>query len=152
VLGVIYVPVTEVLYFGEKETGAFKAARAASSWYDEQFVADSIPFDHGERPFIIVGSRSHMNADTRQFIEENCKDADSYEVISKGSSLKLCMVAEGAADLYPRFGPTMEWDTAAGHAIVIASGAAITRADNGEPLLYNKESLLNPYFIVSRDM
>ncbi len=151
VLGVIYVPVTEVLYFGEKETGSFKAAGAATTWYDEHFVADSIPVGHEERPFTIVGSRSHMNEDTRQFIEENSKDVGSYEVISKGSSLKLCMVAEGAADLYPRFGPTMEWDTAAGHAIVLASGATITIADTGEPLLYNKESLLNPFFIVSRE-
>ena len=73
------------------------------------------------------------------------------EMISVGSSLKQCMIAEGKADLYPRFGPTMEWDTGAGHAIINASGGCITKVD-GSPLVYNKENLLNPHFLVKGNL
>ena len=75
---------------------------------------------------------------------------EQVEFIAAGSSLKLCLVAEGRADIYPRFGPTMEWDTAAGHAVVEQAQGSVLEADTGEPLIYNKENLLNPWFIVRK--
>ena len=101
------------------------------------------------RPYTVVGSRSHLSAETVEFIEKLKEEHGEIEMMPVGSSLKLCMVAEGKANIYPRFGPTMEWDTAAGHAIVTASGASIHKT-NGSPLVYNKENLLNPYFIVKK--
>jgi len=92
----------------------------------------------------VVMSRSHPSPELEEYLE--CiKVAEALPV---GSSLKLCAVAEGIADLYPRLGPTMEWDTAAGQAVVVAAGG-IVRTPNGEVLFYNKENLLNPHFIVN---
>jgi 3'(2'), 5'-bisphosphate nucleotidase len=96
----------------------------------------------------VVASRSHLNDETKAYVEELKKKHGDAEFVSKGSSLKICMVAEGKADAYPRFGPTMEWDTAAGHAVALAAGFPVTQQDGGTPLLYNKKELLNPYFIV----
>ena len=89
-----------------------------------------------------------MNTETKNFIEEIKKQYGRVEFVTKGSSLKLCMVAEGLADLYPRLGPTMEWDTAAGHAIAKFAGCSVTVYGKDIPLEYNKENLLNPWFIV----
>ena len=98
--------------------------------------------------FVIVASRSHLTPETEDYIEKmKCSHAE-VELISSGSSIKICLVAEGKADVYPRFAPTMEWDTAAGHAIARAAGMEIYRAGKEEPLQYNKEDLLNPWFIV----
>ena len=91
-----------------------------------------------------------MNGDTLKFIDDLKSENLDVEVISKGSSLKFCLVAEGKADVYPRFAPTMEWDTAAGHAICNAVGLKVISIDTNEPLLYNKENLLNSYFLVTR--
>ena len=93
----------------------------------------------------VVGSRSHPSPDLAEFV----KRFDDVEMVSKGSSLKLCLVAEGSADIYPRLGPTCEWDTGAGHAIAEIAGAKVTKLD-GSPLIYNtKDEYLNPYFVVS---
>ena len=98
--------------------------------------------------FVIVASRSHLTPETEDYIEKmKCSHAE-VELISSGSSIKICLVAEGKADVYPRFAPTMEWDTAAGHAIAHAAGMEIYQAGKEEPLQYNKEDLLNPWFIV----
>ena len=91
-----------------------------------------------------VASRSHMSPETAAFIGELV----TPEIVSKGSSLKLLMVASGEADVYPRFGPTMEWDTAAAHAVVLEAGGQVLTTDMDEAITYNKENLLNPYFIV----
>jgi 3'(2'), 5'-bisphosphate nucleotidase len=112
-----------------------------------------------------VASKSHCNDETRRFIADLEKDHGAVELVSSGSSLKLCMVAEGSADIYPRIAPTMEWDTAAAHAVVVAAGGAVYEYDESLPaaaysvagsvrgkprtLGYNKQNLLNPYFIVS---
>jgi 3'(2'), 5'-bisphosphate nucleotidase len=88
-----------------------------------------------------------MNAETEDFVTE-LKRNHQTEIVSKGSSLKFCLVAEGSAHVYPRFAPTMEWDTGAGQAICMAAGLSVTRQDTGEALSYNKENLLNPYFLV----
>jgi 3'(2'), 5'-bisphosphate nucleotidase len=100
--------------------------------------------------FTVVCSRSHMSAETEAYIDELRQAYGEVDYASRGSSLKLCMVAEGEADVYPRFAPTMEWDTAAGQAIAECSGAIVVDAAHGERLQYNKENLLNPWFIVSR--
>ncbi len=151
-LGVIYVPVDETLYFAADGYGAFRLENAAhvkgfdslSHYID---AAVKLP-EKQERPFIMVGSRSHMSDETAQYFEGIRKEFPDAEVISKGSSLKICMVAEGSADVYPRFAPTMEWDTAAGHAIARQAGFEVYKAENDEPLNYNKKDLLNPWFIV----
>lgn len=97
--------------------------------------------------FIIVASRSHLTPETEAYIEEMKQKHQEVETVSKGSSLKLCLIAEGKADVYPRFAPTMEWDTAAGHAIIRAMGKEVYQTGTQHPLVYNKEDLLNPWFI-----
>ncbi|MEM1003087.1 MAG: inositol monophosphatase family protein, partial [Bacteroidota bacterium] len=97
----------------------------------------------------IVGSRSHMNQNTKDFIESQVTNGSEIEIVSRGSSLKFCLVAEGLADVYPRFAPTMEWDTAAGQAICEAVGVNVLSLDFMVPMIYNKKDLLNPHFIVS---
>ncbi|WP_321369283.1 3'(2'),5'-bisphosphate nucleotidase CysQ [uncultured Draconibacterium sp.] len=152
VMGVIYVPVTRTLYFGELGTGAWKmelqdiGTELTIDELKEQGI--KIPVTDSERQFTVVGSRSHSNEETAAFIKSLEEEHGEIEIMSKGSSLKICMVAEGSADIYPRFGPTMEWDTGAGHAIAAAAGKNVTLADHKTPLKYNKENLLNPFFIV----
>ncbi len=89
-----------------------------------------------------------MNEDTKAFIETLRAEGKRVEIVSRGSSLKFCIVAEGKADVYPRYAPTMEWDTAAGQAICEASGAYVIDIKTKNPLQYNKKNLLNPYFLV----
>ena len=102
------------------------------------------------RGWVCVASRSHLSPETEAFIENLRRDHPDLELVSSGSSLKICLVAEGRADIYPRHAPTMEWDTAAGHAIALAAGCEMIDANTGEPLTYNKPDLHNPWFIVRR--
>lgn len=153
VLGVIYVPVTRELYFAEETTGAYKIGNIDSSEADTDLKtlisrAASLPLPQSQRHFTIVASRSHLSPETESYIEKLKQTHSDVNLISSGSSLKICRVAEGNADIYPRFAPTMEWDTAAGHAIVKATGKDIYHTDEKTPLEYNKENLLNPWFIV----
>ena len=97
---------------------------------------------------MVVASRSHLNAETEAFLARLEKEHGEVSLASVGSSIKICLVAEGSADIYPRFAPTMEWDTAAGHAIAKAAGKDVYREDGTTPLTYNKEDLRNPWFIV----
>lgn len=155
VLGVIYVPVTKDLYFSEKNLGAFKAINIDHDIHIENVseltqISIKLPIISDNEIYTIVGSRSHMNKETEEFIANIKEEHGEIEFISKGSSLKICMVAEGIANIYPRFAPTMEWDTAAGHAIALGAGCRVTQADEKIPLIYNKEDLLNPWFIVKR--
>jgi 3'(2'), 5'-bisphosphate nucleotidase len=96
----------------------------------------------------VVASRSHLTEEVRDFIAALEAQGKKVEFHSAGSSLKLCLVAEGSADVYPRLGPTMEWDTAAAHAIALEAGRRVLKHGTREALLYNKENLLNPSFIV----
>ena len=152
--GVIYIPAKKQLYFADTEWGAYKADNISA--LEEGTTVDSLIAASRRLPepenrhdnFVIVASRSHLTPETQAYIDEMEKKHDKVETISSGSSLKLCLVAEGKADVYPRFAPTMEWDTAAGHAIVRASGGEVYQAGKNEPLCYNKEDLLNPWFIV----
>lgn len=109
-----------------------------------------------DRPYTVVASRSHRSASTRRFIEARRRDVPDLQLVYAGSSLKLCRVADGSADEYPRLAPTMEWDTAAGDAIARAAGCEVrawdrTRETVGDPLAYNKEDLHNPHFLVRRN-
>ena len=144
IIGVVYAPVKDTLYFGSKK-GAFKYEAYSSGVIRKE----ALPLPKENRPYTLVGSRSHMSAETKQFFEEKKKEYGSIEVLVVGSSLKLCIVAEGKADAYPRYSSTMEWDTGAGHAIALAAGFNVTKHNTTEPLVYNKEDLLNPWFLVS---
>ncbi len=162
-MGVVYVPVTDTLYFADHKAGAFKIDACLKSGIADRFAdgvdrldslvgnAVRLPLERDpDRPFTIMGSRSHATPDLEAYVETMRKQHGEVDFISAGSSLKICMVAEGRADVYPRLGPTMEWDTAAGQAIAVAGGARVVRHDDGRMLSYNKENLLNPWFIVER--
>lgn len=154
VLGVIYVPATKTIYFSDVENNlAFKAdlkSHDASVESVLKLVKKLQPKQSLSETVEVVGSRSHMNQDTLDFVESLKSEGKNVEIVSKGSSLKFCLVAEGKADVYPRYAPTMEWDTAAGHAICNAVGLQVISKETNKPLLYNKENLLNSYFLVSK--
>ena len=95
-----------------------------------------------------MASRSHLTDEVQAFVDALKAEGKEVEFLSAGSSLKLCLVAEGGADVYPRLGPTMEWDTGAAHAVVLESGRRVINHETGGDLVYNKENLLNPFFIV----
>ena len=154
-IGVIYVPVSKELYY--TNTTKTKAYKTIVSNNDEKL--EDLLFLEKDRlkPEInmgskikVVGSRSHMNDDTVQFIENLKKEYNEVEIVSKGSSLKFCLVAEGKANVYPRFAPTMEWDTAAGQAICEAAGLKVIDQGTKQPMLYNRENLLNNCFLVTK--
>lgn len=153
ILGVIYVPATKELYFAEVDDK--KAYKAQLSSHDELIEnvlekAEIIqPKANASNTIQVVGSRSHMSQETQDFIQDLKSNGKSVELVSKGSSLKFCLIAEGKADVYPRFAPTMEWDTAAGQAICNAVNVDVISNDTNQHLMYNKQQLLNPWFIVS---
>ncbi len=156
VMGIVYAPVPDIIYIGEVHSGAYKIEKASEKGCRDwsfsgcsEFVK-KLPLQGKTNPYRIVASRSHISPETKAYIEEQRRKYGNIEIVSKGSSLKLCMIAEGRADVYPRFGPTMEWDTAAGHAVVRASGAKVVQTGADEELVYNKERLLNPWFIALR--
>lgn len=150
-IGVLYVPDFKTLYFAEVKTKkAFKVVLKNHKTPVDDVLknASEIKPVKNKDKARIVGSRSHLNEETQKFID-TISDNEEVEIVSKGSSLKFCLVAEGKADLYPRYAPTMEWDTAAGHAICKAVGVTVTALPTNTPLKYNKENLLNPWFLVS---
>lgn len=152
-LGVVYVPVSRTLYYGSMGEGAWRmvipSGIVASNAREIQgFLRERLPLKRNNKEeYVVVASRSHLNAETEGYIRRVTEGKSSVRFISCGSSVKICRVAEGTADIYPRFAPTMEWDTAAGHAIVRAAGKQIYETDEKTPLKYNKEDLHNPYFI-----
>ncbi len=170
VLGVVYAPALNEMYYAKKGSGAFKVEfRVQSSGFKKEWLenARALPLNFESRipnSLVVVASKSHLTKETENFIASlNASPSRTPNpeprtreiiLISKGSSLKLVMVAEGSADIYPRLAPTMEWDTAAADAIVRESGKMTyqynpePRTPNPEPLKYNKENLLNPWFIV----
>ncbi|CAN5658698.1 3'(2'),5'-bisphosphate nucleotidase CysQ [soil metagenome] len=140
VLGVVHAPVLGITYAAARGVEAYKEVDGTKS---PIHVADFTGKD-----LKVVASRSHAGPETEALIEDLRSKVGDVELVSKGSSLKLCMVADGEAHLYPRLGPTMEWDVAAAHAVVEGAGGTVTDT-KGEPFRYNKENLLNPFFIVS---
>ncbi|MEP2671039.1 MAG: 3'(2'),5'-bisphosphate nucleotidase CysQ [Cyclobacteriaceae bacterium] len=171
ILGVLAVPVTGVVYYAAKGLGAFKKVpghqspvtghqqpatgnsqqlatgnlQLATGNQEQPVTGNQQPLITGNRQLVtkVVASRSHMNDETKDFIEK----LGNTEVVSAGSSLKFMLLADGKADIYPRFGPTMEWDTAAAHGILLELGYSVHKTDSGDELTYNKPNLLNPYFI-----
>ncbi len=150
ILGVIYVPVKEILYFGDAN-GAFKLEQVTIDNYsDRRDNAIKLPIsrESDNKTYTVVASKSHLSQETEDFIEELKTKVGEIALISKGSSLKLCMVAEGIADCYPRFAPTMEWDTAAGQAICMAAGKNVIDWQTKQTMLYNRPNMLNSWFLV----
>jgi 3'(2'), 5'-bisphosphate nucleotidase len=142
VLGVIYAPALEILYYAKKEKGAFKQ--------EKDKKPQRLPiYKHTNNDTLkVIVSKSHYNQETKYFVNDlknQCKK--TIEFIRIGSSLKLCLIAEGKADIYPRLAPTMEWDIAAGQAITEQAGGEIVGFKTQTPLKYNKQNLLNPRFI-----
>lgn len=135
VLGVVYAPALGEMYWAKKGEGAYKNNKR-------------LPLQKNQKEkLFVVASKSHLSRETQEFIDK--LDAQEIIQISRGSSLKLCMVAEGVADIYPRLAPTMEWDTAAADAIVRESNKMTYQYESDKPITYNKKDLLNPWFVVS---
>ena len=156
VLGVVYVPDSKVLYYGIIGTGSFKINLGEyniDSILELGIVkliemSDRLPAEVSGDVFKVVGSRSHMSKETEEYIEHLTKKHPNVEVVSAGSAIKLCLVAEGVANEYPRFAPTMEWDTAAGHAIANQAGKKVFAFGTEEELTYNRENNVNGWFLV----
>ena len=150
IIGVIFVPVTGELYFSSKELGAYKVKVDLEDYDVNTLLSknNKLPLQREDKSFTIVASRSHMSPETETYVQEMRDIHGEVKLISKGSSLKLCMVAEGTANCYPRFAPTMEWDTAAGQAICEHAGFEVIDWDTKKNMLYNREELLNNWFLV----
>lgn len=153
VMGVVYVPVTGTLYYASSTIGAYKIKLDGDFSEGEitTIIKSAVSLINNESPAIytIVASRSHSTKETDEFIAQKKTEVGDIELINAGSSLKLCLVAERKAHIYPRLAPTMEWDTAAGHAIASFSGCKVYDYATGNELMYNKENMLNPWFIVA---
>jgi 3'(2'), 5'-bisphosphate nucleotidase len=137
ILGVVYAPALDELYWADGK----------SSYKN----GEKLPLKTNQHPkekLFVVASKSHLSAETQEFID--ALDTKEIEQVSKGSSLKLCMVATGEADIYPRLAPTMEWDTAAADAIVRCAGKMTYQYTENKPMIYNKKDLLNPWFVVAK--
>jgi 3'(2'), 5'-bisphosphate nucleotidase len=167
VLGVIYVPVNKALYFAARKLGAYKLNNDAvihlllqtsqkkktNGLLDRVIIqSEKLPLrDPTCAPLTIVASHSTTSARLDAFVEEKRLEFGEIKFFSAGSSLKFCLVAEGKVHIYPKFGPTMEWDTAAGQILAEKAGAKMLRHADQRPLVYNKENLLNPWYIVARN-
>lgn len=151
IAGVIYVPVTDQMYFGGKDLNSFRinnySASLTLNYHELVEKADKLPSEQVEL-YTVVASRSHLSAETESYMEELKKTHGEVQIVSRGSSLKICMVAEGNANEYPRFAPTMEWDIAAGHAIAKGAGKEIIDYNTNQSMQYNRNELLNNWFIV----
>ncbi|MBO7119598.1 MAG: 3'(2'),5'-bisphosphate nucleotidase CysQ [Bacteroidaceae bacterium] len=157
ILGIIFVPATGTVYGGIVGMGARRVEGIRYDYLDVPVTQRKEPLTFYSLPqqsllnhigLKVVASRSHMSPETEEYIGKLRKVNRKVELVSKGSSLKMCLVAEGSADVYPRFAPTMEWDTAAGDAICRACGKQVLDYNTGLPLTYNKPDLHNPWFIV----
>lgn len=149
VLGAIYVPALKELYFADKDSGSFKLEGITDFSSLEAITENSskLPKTNPEQ-YTVVASKSHLSKETEDYIRSLEKEHGKVETISKGSSLKLCMVAEGIANEYPRFAPTMEWDTAAGQAICKYANKTVIDYTTKKEMLYNRKELLNNWFLV----
>jgi 3'(2'), 5'-bisphosphate nucleotidase len=166
-LGVVLIPAKGLLYYGLQGLGAYKVKRldampglgeapANASAHDALMSAlldasDRLPLRRAgwkeKDPLTVIGSRSHGTEALAEFVQKAERRCGEVALISAGSALKFALVAEGNADVYPRFGPTMEWDTAAGQCLVEQSGGTVLQLGAERPLVYNKKELLNPHFI-----
>lgn len=152
VFGVIYIPVSKELYFGDVVEGrSFKMIFDTNTFEEDLLKYAEEIFPRSVQGIILIaGSRSHINEETLKFIEGiKKKYSQEVKVIPKGSSLKFCLIADGTMNIYPRIGTTMEWDTAAGHAICKAVGLRVIDVQTSRELVYNKQNLKNNSFVVS---
>ena len=138
-LGVVYCPVKKILYWNDNDKKVFKREKE-----ETREIKKRKPINENEEGLRVVVSRSHMSEETSEYVNKLTRP----ELISCGSSLKFLYIADNKADIYPRFGPTMEWDTAAAHSILNALEIHVINLDTGREISYNKENLLNPYFII----
>ena len=139
-IGVVYCPVKKILYWNDSKKNVFKKTIGK----EKKRLNKRKKVDQGEKNLRVIVSRSHLNEDTTQYI----KKLNTPQLISCGSSLKFLYIADNKADIYPRFGPTMEWDTAAAHSILKALDIIVTNLEDKKELSYNKKNLLNPYFLI----
>ncbi len=151
--GVIYAPDLKLLYFGGPEA---PSRRCTIGWEESleniqelRARSESLPCPQQREAYVIMASRSHLTPEVQEFAEAKKQEQATVAFISAGSSLKICRVADGSADIYPRLGPTMEWDTAAGQAIAEGAGKQLRAWDSGLALRYNREDLRNPWFVVT---
>ncbi|MDH3281984.1 MAG: 3'(2'),5'-bisphosphate nucleotidase CysQ [Gammaproteobacteria bacterium] len=139
ILGVVYTPVQRRCHYGYRGGGAFRI--------DGDGAAERIQVrDYAGGRATVVASRSHARGSVQQFLERLHAAEGGYELANLGSALKICLIAEGGGDIYPRLGPTSEWDTAAGQCVLECAGGKLVNCD-GSPFLYNKRSILNPWFL-----
>ena len=138
-LGIVYCPVKKILYWNDNDKKVFKREKE-----ETREIKKRKPINENEEGLRVVVSRSHMSEETSEYVNKLTRP----KLISCGSSLKFLYIADNKADIYPRFGPTMEWDTAAAHSILNALEIHVINLDTGRELSYNKENLLNPYFII----
>ncbi len=150
-LGVIYLPAMKQLYFGLKGNGSFIYKDCTEYSALEKIYSNSqkLPLISKNKNYTVVASKSHRSKETDEYIVSLGRDHGIIKTISKGSSLKICMVAEGTANCYPRFAPTMEWDTAAGHAIAKYAGKTFMDWNTKKEMVYNRKELLNNWFLVN---
>ena len=152
VLGVVAIPAQNIFYYAMKGFGAYKMDKKTFNEYQNQ---DGLLENHGDKlplqslphKITVVGSRSHSSEETESFIKDIKRVYGEVEFLSKGSALKLCMIAEGKAHVYPRLAPTMEWDTAAGHVLILESGGGLLEFESKNEMMYNRENLRNPWFV-----
>lgn len=142
ILGIVYAPAKNKLYYALRGQGCFKVEGSKAP------IAIHARRNRSFEKLIVVGSRSHADNELEKYVNEMKQQYQTVEFIAAGSSLKFCLIAEGKADVYPRTGPTMEWDTAAGHVIALESGKQVLQFNSEIPLSYNKKDLLNSWFIV----
>jgi len=148
-LGVVIAPALGVIYFSEKNVGSFKSIVNFNFFKlkDVLSKAQTLPINKKFETYTVVVSRSHLSKETDAYVENLKTKHGKIKFISIGSSLKLCLVAEGKANCYPRFAPTMEWDTAAGHAICKFAGCKLTDLETKQEMIYNRKELTNNWFI-----
>ena len=144
VLGVIYAPILDLLYYAQKNKGAFKQEKNKDTQKLPLYVNSS------DNTLKVIVSKSHYNQETKYFVNNLKNQYEKLEFINIGSSLKFCLIAEGKADIYPRLAPTMEWDTAAGQAIVEQARGEVLNFKTKKLLEYNKKNLYNPWFVTKR--
>jgi len=157
VSGVVYAPARNIMYFATENLGSCRFRTVGPEKFEHSDINAilsrsfrlPVRIRRSNKTKVTV-SRSHLNAETRSFIQSIKSQSGDLDIMYRGSALKFCLVAEGTADIYPRLGPTSEWDTAAGHAVAVYSGCSVVGHPPGMSLCYNKPVLVNPWFIVRR--
>ena len=142
VLGIVYAPVLDEMYYASKGQGAFLQKDNTTTRLEAPH------FRQTDKGLNVVCSRSHLNEETQKFVDA----LDAPDLVPKGSSLKFLLLATGEAHLYPRIAPTMEWDTAAAQAVLEEAGGKVLQYGSDQALQYNKENLLNPSFVAQGNM